>query len=568
MINNLVKEYIKEVKGAHIIYAFLFLAAFVIRFFASQKLPINSYEASILLNITDNLPSYPEGISIIQSLLIKTSFFVFGESDLAARIWSVIAGSLLVFSPLYLTDRFSTKSAIALSIFITIDPFMIANSIQIGSNIFAIFAFANMIGSIWKNRNFAATIFLLILLSSGRGLFFTIVLSAALFALNNEFNKKIKGELLKWIEIRKKKTHISQYLKIYVFGIALFFFIGLFGIDLSAILSDLIHIFGSYFGDNIRLSSLFLYPLILFSYFPLLALSAIIGLTTYWKTEKSLIGLILIWILIIFISLSINHYYKNFDLIWVSFPLIIITALIIQELIDNFHLNNKIENFGLLILVICFVSISINIFSLTNQGVSGFSQYSTFISLVSTIIIIISLGVFSTLQFGINQVAHIIKNACFIFLFVIQLGVSFRASGLAGSPYSELLWAGNIADTNQLQKQIEMQTQTKKFSTDDIKIGLLKYIESSILWNLRSFHVKQFSDSVFQKEIVDILISKTEISEELHNKYYGNKIIENAYPSWANEPLKNIFYPDYWSWMTTRRSKMDKSFYYMYIYTE
>ena len=80
-----------EITNLHLIYAFLFLMAFAIRFLGSQKLPINSYEASILLNITGRTPIYPEGLSIIESILIKSSFFIFGDCDLAARIWPILA---------------------------------------------------------------------------------------------------------------------------------------------------------------------------------------------------------------------------------------------------------------------------------------------------------------------------------------------------------------------------------------------------------------------------------------------------------------------------------------------
>ena len=568
MINYQDKKLVNEVKGYHLLFVIFFFTAVVIRFFASHNLPINSYEAPILLNITDYLPSYPEGISIIQSLLIKASFFVFGESDLAARIWSIIAGSLLVFSPLYHTDRLSAKSAIALSFFITIDPFMISNSIQIGSNIFAIFALANMIGSIWKNRNIASVIFSIILLSSGRGLFFSLALCAALFALNHDFKAKVEGIFFYLIEIWKKKIQNSRNLKYCVFIIALFFVFALFRIDISVILADFFHIFSSYFGDQVRSSTIFLYPIILFSYFPLLSLSTILILITYWKTEKGLLRFILIWILFIFISLSINHYYKSFDLIWISYPVLIFTAFIIQEIIENIHINKNIEPLGLLILVIGFISFSINFITLIYQGVSGFLQNSTLLSLISTIVIIISFGIFITLQFGIKQSVHIIEFSVFVLLIVIQIGISSKVIGLAGSSYSELLWAGNIPDTAQLQKQIEIKKQTKEFSSDEIKIGLLKYTQPSIIWDIHSFNVEQFSGSVFPKEKVDILISKTEISKDTPYRYYGQKIIENAFPSWTNEPFKNLFYSDYWSWVTTRRSKMDKSFYYIYVYTK
>jgi len=129
------------ITNSHLIYIFLFLVAIAIRFFASKKLPINAYEASILLKITGRTQIYPEGFSIIESLLIKTSFFIFSDSDLAARIWPIITGSILTLLPLYLGKQLNTKNGVLLSLFIAIDPFMIVNSIQLGSNIYTFLAF-------------------------------------------------------------------------------------------------------------------------------------------------------------------------------------------------------------------------------------------------------------------------------------------------------------------------------------------------------------------------------------------------------------------------------------------
>ena len=120
-----------RITNTHLIYVSLFLAAFAIRFYGSQKLPINSYEASILLKITGRTPIYPEGFSIIESLLIKISFFIFSDSDLAARIWPIIAGSILTLLPLYLGKQLNPKNGVMLSLLIAIDPFMVVNSIQL-----------------------------------------------------------------------------------------------------------------------------------------------------------------------------------------------------------------------------------------------------------------------------------------------------------------------------------------------------------------------------------------------------------------------------------------------------
>jgi len=154
----------------------MFLAAFTIRFFASQKLPINSYEASILLRITDETSIYPDGFSVIENTLIKMSFFVFGESDLGARMWPIIAGSILTLLPLYLREQLNNKIGVVMSLFIVVDPFMLVNSIQIGSNIFAFLAFAFLFGAIWKKDVIGRNLFLLMLFISGRGKLFAMIL--------------------------------------------------------------------------------------------------------------------------------------------------------------------------------------------------------------------------------------------------------------------------------------------------------------------------------------------------------------------------------------------------------
>jgi len=200
-----------KIKKSHLVYVLLFLAAFTIRFFASHKLPINSYEASILLRITDEISTYPEGLSIIEFILIKTSFFIFGDNDLAARIWPILAGSVLSLFPLYLRDQLENKIGVILSLFIVVDPFMIVNSIQIGSNIFAFLAFAFLLAAIWKKDVFTGTIFFVLLIISGRGTMLAMILSIAFFVYQKTQQELFVKNLVEEIKEWGKKNNVFQF---------------------------------------------------------------------------------------------------------------------------------------------------------------------------------------------------------------------------------------------------------------------------------------------------------------------------------------------------------------------
>jgi hypothetical protein len=159
-------------------------------------------------------------------------------------------------------------------------------------------------------------------------------------------------------------------------------------------------------------------------------------------------------------------------------------------------------------------------------------------------------------------------NATFILLFVVQVGFSFRASGLSSSRYSEVLWVGDILDKQIIQKQIESKKQTREYTSDGIKIGLLELQEPDILWELRNHDVNLYRKILKPNEKFDILISQTDFVEGTAEKYYGQEFIVDAFPKWSIEPIKSLWFYDYWSWLIFRRSQMHKSFNYIWVNAE
>ena len=199
------------------------------------------------------------------------------------------------------------------------------------------------------------------------------------------------------------------------------------------------------------------------------------------------------------------------------------------------------------------------------QGFYGLSQIKTLISLITILILIAALVVFLTYQYRLKQPLFSLINATLIFLFIIQIGVSFRASGLSNSRYSEVLWAGNIIDKEIILSQIESKRQTREFTSDGIKIGLINAQEPSILWELRDYDVKSFKKVLNPNEEFDILISQTDFIEGTAEKYYGQEFFISSNPKWSIEPIRSFWLYDYWSWLALRKSQMYKSYNYIWV---
>ena len=568
MIKDIKDKRENQITYLHLIYVFLFLTAFAIRFFGSQKLPINSYEASILLKITDRTPFYPEGFSIIESLLIKSSFFIFSDSDLAARIWPIIAGSILTLLPLYLGKQLNPKNGVMLSLFIAIDPFMIVNSIQLGGNIYTYLAFVFLLGAIWKRDVFWGVLNLVLLFFSGRGVLIVLILSIIFLIYQKvherDFIKNLIEEFKEWW----KKNNDYQFPKYLFFGLLFVFGIAVFKIDISLILSDLINNLEYLTRGYTIGESPLAFGVVLISYLPFYIVQLLYWPKNFLNKRKRSEIILILWITIALLFIIINPYYKLFDLIWISGPLLLYSSLITPIIIQHRNFNNTSDLIRTLFFLIMLIALSMNFSSFIYQGYTGLSQFQTSISIISISIVIAAFVIFLIYKYNMKQSFRSLMNASLILLFVVQVGFSFRASGLSSSRYSEVLWAGDIFDKQIIQKQIESKKQTRDLTSDGLKIGLLKEQKPDILWELRTQDVNLYKKILKPDEKFDILISQTDFIERTAEEYYGQEFIVDAFPKWSIEPIKSLLFYDYWSWLIFRKSQIYKSFNYIWVSAE
>ncbi len=557
-----------RITNSHLIYVFLFFIAFAIRFFASQRLSINSYEASILLKITDRASTYPEGFSIIESLLNKSSFFLFSDSDLAARIWPVIAGSAITLLPLYLRKQLNPKKGVMLSLFIAVDHFLVVNSIQIGSNIFTFLAFLFLLGAIWKRDVFTGILSFILIFFSGRGVMLAMILGITFLVYQkvhewDDVNNFIE-ESKKWW----KKNDVFQFPKFLILGLLLVFGFAIFKLDISLILSDLINNLEYIQGGYKMGESPFAYGVVLISYLPFYMILFLYSLINSLNKGKRPENILLLWITIALLFIFFNPYHKFIDLIWISGPMLLYSSFITPINIWRGNSNKTNGLLRIIIFLILLIALSMNFASFIYQGYSGISQFKTLISIITILIVIAAFIIFLTYQYSTKHSFLNLLNATFIILFVVQVGFSLRASGLYGSRYSEVLWVGDIVDKEIIQSQIESKKQTREFTSEGVKVGLLNVSEPCVLWELRSCDMNSFKKRLKPNEKFDIVISQEDFIDETMGKYYGQEFIIDAFPKWSIEPIKSLWSYDYWSWLIFRRQQMNKSFNYIWVNAE
>jgi hypothetical protein len=153
-----------KLKLEHLFYVAAFLLALAVRFAAADRTPLADFEANLALQAMDLSRGQAPVLSPHPLYLALTTFlmFLFSPSNWTARFWPALAGSLMVFLPLFFREeqagyvlpqrfRLGSLSAVLLSFFLALDPGLAAISRQAGSLSLALF-FTLLAVMLWLHR--------------------------------------------------------------------------------------------------------------------------------------------------------------------------------------------------------------------------------------------------------------------------------------------------------------------------------------------------------------------------------------------------------------------------------
>ena len=124
--NKIVKIFSKY-KIYDLLIFLIFIFALAFRMIASERLPYNAYESAIVQALFEENAGVQVLASPIEAILIKITYFLFGSVKMGARIWPILAGSILVFIPYIFRKFIGRRLGFILSVVISFEPFLLAN---------------------------------------------------------------------------------------------------------------------------------------------------------------------------------------------------------------------------------------------------------------------------------------------------------------------------------------------------------------------------------------------------------------------------------------------------------
>jgi len=549
--NKIVKIFSKY-KIYDLLIFLIFIFALAFRMIASARLPYNAYESAIVQALFEEKAGVQVLTSPIETILIKITYFIFGPVKMGARIWPILAGSILVFIPYLFRKFIGRRLGFILSVVISFEPFLLANSIQIGSNIFSIFGLAVvMVGLPRKNKRILMAGILLILLS-GRGLLPSLLIIGISRLLEDHLGER------RLIGNSENHGIFKKHKSLYFVGLsilALLFLLGvIFRIDFASFLSSIVLLFPETYLQYFRYASVAGLPVVFISYSPLVIL--LFGYFCFQnrKGKKELILKLLAVVFTGMVWLLIVPGKNYLDLVWLSIPMLIGAGWAIKENFSHFSWKNNL-NIIVIIIFVMLVSISTSFSQFIYQGKNNFSQTASLMNIITMLFFFLLGFIIFLFIKDRKQYLAAAGMALIVLIFIIQAAFSFRVAGFTPDLSQELLLPGAIANTESAKELIKMRSITKKFANEKMTIALERGLSPQLEIELGDYRITHILGEVSGPIPYDILITN---SETIGNtgSFIGQAIIADAYPKWVESPVLSLLDYDYWSWLIFRNSNL------------
>jgi hypothetical protein len=459
--------------------------------------------------------------------------------------------------PFFIRKQLGNVASVLLGFFLAVDPFLIANSTLITGNTLSILTACFIILSLLKGKYQPVPFFLIIMSVTGRGFTHFLLVFLIFLVLTPGAKPLINAIKVQFKDI--KLPFANQKFLIIGGVLAALFFIAA-NSNLNILATDLTNfikgIQGGYQPENLP----WLYPVALLFYAPLA-----VGLVIASIFQKPLSGkgkLIVGWIAPSLLLTIVYPGHQVIDLVWVSIPLWVISALVLQKLINELVPNFK-ENFVfLIILFICFGNFYLDLFRLIYQLKFGLPSVETLIALLSIVFLILALVVYWAYLKNIKVSLSNFSYILIIFLSLAQISNASHTAGIHGNPGTEIFWDGYFSGKDMMNKLVATST-ANIFGTDEaIEIWIDRNINPNILWEIKSVKTtRQIANETPEKEYPLIISSNAE-PLNLPSLYLGQKFTAKEYPLWMRSPIASLLQADFWSWVFMR----DSRFYHEYNY--
>lgn len=531
-------------------YIFIFMFTIFIRFLNLGNLPLSDLEAKIAIQ-SSHLLSGSDFLANSDTLitnLIAGLMYLFGNSEWVVRFISALVGSLFIFTPLLFRSYFDKNTLLLISLWIAIDPGMLALSRQINSSLLVLFFGILFFFSCTKQKPILMGIFGGILLLCGGKFWFGFIPILFMLIFFNIRSWRNKGNHLN-VKIFKDRHQTRKFYYSLVFSIVFF---GTFSLFFPSQLSGISQGFVDYIQgwksnsgvsiwDVLRALLIYEFPIFILGIFGLI-------LTKRLPTKKArFVGL---WMVLNMVHLLVYPSRQISDSVWIIFPLILFGSLFINQFGRVEESESKLVFLisGIGFIVLGFLTlISINL--LTNASVTSQSPISKSILIFAGIVLVL----FAIFLIGWS-LSWKIAGKSILFVVIAYFGIytlsaGWNAAGLR-LPFENEMWYLGTKPVNEdlVIDTLEDYSDWNHGHKYAASIQVAGLDSPALKWALRNFENVEYINNISRTSNSEIIISKFGQTIELEESYKGQDF------EWSSKPIWDLLITTEWTnWILSRR---------------
>lgn len=516
-------------------YGLLILMAVILRFYHLNTPLLSEKEAATALQAVADLPGGPGNLGGVNgfSAILGFMLFVFGKSEIAARMLSTILGTTLILSPFLYKKFIGKETAFILSILLMFDPGVIAFSRQVDGAIITlaglIFACGFLVNRKPVLAGIGAGLALLGspilwpgILAAGFALLITITRTDDPKGSWNSFLQLFSMEKRDWGNLA-----LAALVTVLLLG-------STFLTRISGLAAPLLN-FSAYirgwFSSGEFPVSLLLFSFVLYQ--PFILISGIIeGFRLDFSGDRS--NTFFMWWFILAVALVAVYPNRGMDyLLFAYIPLFTLAAKCIWRIIQSME-KPEIPALGQMVLVVLLVVFSWMNIIVIKFPVEGQENILRAVAAVGSLVLLLVASLLIRMGWPPKQAVTGFWLGTAILLAVFSFSSAWRAAGLGLHPQAELWnFTGVTDELDLLQKSAGDLSEWNINTRQSINIVILDYPSAALKWGLRDFENIKEDTELPNLSNPAIVITRNEKVPSLANSYRGQDFALSRRTSWS-----------------------------------
>ncbi|MFO8035794.1 MAG: hypothetical protein R6U57_04115 [Anaerolineales bacterium] len=556
----------QEVANERLLFGAIFGLALVMRFVLLGAFPLREWESQWAYQAWELWQGQRSGIGYETGYLSITRalFALLGSTDILARLWPAVVGSLLVWVPYFFRAKLGTYPALVAAVGFAVDPGFVISSRSVGSPLPALVFLMLTAGWMYAGNALWAGVCAAFFLLSGSGMGTGLVILGVTLFLNH---------VLGILDFQKTAREIGSRLQegqpgfswqrtlLVIAGVLLFFGTSFFTTmeGVSAWAGAIPAFLRGWGGLSAVSAGRILVTF--FAYQPLPILFGIWGMIQGFKRKNPLAHFLSFWFVVALFLILVYPSRHTWDLIWVLAPLWGLTGLALRPVFRPLKLKSVVWTLALLILILMSL-MWLSFLGLAIRGGEGRGALLQWIMVAAALI----LGLLSVSLVTAEWSWEVGKQGLVIGL-SIALGL-YMLSGTVSAAYlrpgdPRTLWLSDPG-SGQLRLIIDTLEEVSVYHTgreDSIEIVVDDDLSTSLQWALRNFPQVRYETYIDEGDRPPVLITDQEVdTSSLSQSYLGQDFVYRTTSGWAG-----ALPGDWKKWLAFREGELEKEYILVWI---